>query len=1053
MTPVRRTARAVAAAVLLLVSLAGAPLLLIVIAPLGWPTTMPTWETVTTALVRPDDGALLISTLRLAAWACWATFTLTTLVDLVARLRHTDVPSLPMLGWLQRTSAGLVATAGLLLSATPTTATTATTDATVSAVLETHADAITAAPALAVRAEPVDLAMTGRTGSMTERVGAMTAGVPRVAISGAAMTGPRHAMTPPAQVPPAGTLGMGTALAGDGADEQPVVIVERGDSLWRLAERHLGDGARFEEIAALNRGVAQPDGRNLGDEHWIYPGWRLRLPADATHLAAAPAAGSGTASYTVEPGDTLWDIAATRLGDGDRYPEIVELNQGVTQPDGATLDDPDLVRPGWRLALPVADPVPTTAPRAAPPQRSEPAPRTEERETTPPVGTAHPDFSDSSSAVVTAPAPVPGTAATPAPAHDEEAARPAEDTAETAEAVQTEFPGPLLAGLTVLAAAGVTGEIARRRHLRHRRRRTGERLPMPAAGTPTAETERTLRRTQSPLSISGLRAALAHLASSARATGHDQPPLAALVLARDTLTAHLAEPTDPPAPWTAIGPTAWKAAVADLCDLDPPDDPDAPEPYPALVTVGHTADAVVLVNLEAAGTFTVAGPDELTAPVLRAVVAELITSELTGRIGLATGRAFAPLAAVCDASRLQVVDGPPGADHPGRTRQVRAALAETGADDTLQARSDRTADDTWLPVVYVATPDDPAPTAPAEPWSGSVLLTADTEPAGDWHLEVADLSTGTLQPLGLAVAPQHLTDSQLVTLIEALDAAGPATTASAAATAAPDPGTEAAEETGATEYAAALAALASPRGVVRATAAAPDDAGSRGPDDLQPLRINILGPVEVTGVIADGPLGDKQAELLAYLALHGKATAHELDDALWPGRRVDRLTRNSFIYRTRSHVGRAQFPVKEHDHYALAEHVHTDWDDFTRLAHRGLRAGPAGAADLRAALDLVRDRPFLGIDPRNYTWADALIQEMTTAVADVAHCLASLLADTGDHLAAARAAAIGLHVEPTSDQLHQDALDAALARHDVAEARRLSERHDALLEALDPDGG
>ena len=1052
MTPALRTARAVAAAVLLLGSLAGAPLLLAVIAPLGWPTTVPTWETVTTALVRPDDGALLISTLRLAAWACWATFTVTTLVDVIARLRHTDVPNLPMLGWLQRTSAGLVATAGLLLSATPTSATTATTNATVSEVLETHTDAITAAPALALRSEPVDLPMTGRTGSMTERLGAMTATDPRAASSSAAMTGPRHAMRSPAQVPLAGTPGTGTALAGDGAEEQPVVIVERGDSLWRLAERHLGDGARFEEIATLNRGLTQPDGRALSDEHWIYPGWRLRLPADATHLAAAPAAESGTAAYTVEPGDTLWDIAATHLGDGDRYPEIVELNLGVTQPDGATLDDPDLVRPGWTLALPVADPVPTAAPDDTLAQRPEPAPQTDDTEATPPVGTAYPNSSDSSSAVVTAPAPPHETAATPAPAPDQEAAPPAEDTAETTGTAQTEFPGPLLAGLTALAAAGVTGEIARRRHLRHRRRRTGERLPMPAAGTPTAETERTLRRTQSPLSIARLRAALAHLASSARATGQDQPPLAALVLARDTLTAHLTEPTDPPAPWTAISPATWQATVADLADLDTPDDPDAPEPYPALVTVGHAADAVVLVNLEAAGIFTVAGPDELTAPVLRAVVAELVTSELTGRIGLATGRAFSPLAAVCDASRLQVVDGPPGADHPGRTRQVRAALAETGADDTLQARSDRTADDTWLPVVYVATPDDPAPTTPAEPWSGSVLLTADTEPAGDWHLDVADLATGTLQPLGLAVAPQHLTDPQLATLIEALDAAGPATTAAAAATTAPDPGTEAAAEADAPEYAAALAALASPRGVVRATAPAPDDADSRGPDDLQPLRINILGPVEVTGVMADGPLGDKQVELLAYIALHGKATAHQLDDALWPGRRVDRLTRNSFIYRTRSHVGRAQFPVKEHDHYALGEHVRTDWDDFTRLAHRGLRAGRAGGADLRAALDLVRDRPFLGIDPRTYTWADALIQEITTAVADVAHCLAALLADTGDHLAAARAAAIGLLVEPTSDQLHQDALDAALARHDAAEARRLTERREALLAEIDPDG-
>jgi len=56
------------------------------------------------------------------------------------------------------------------------------------------------------------------------------------------------------------------------------------DCLWVIAERYLGDPFRWSEIYELNRDRAQPDGRRLGaDAHrWVYPGWELLLPADAT---------------------------------------------------------------------------------------------------------------------------------------------------------------------------------------------------------------------------------------------------------------------------------------------------------------------------------------------------------------------------------------------------------------------------------------------------------------------------------------------------------------------------------------------------------------------------------------------------------------------------------------------------------------------------------------------------------------------------------------------------------------------------------------------------
>ena len=60
--------------------------------------------------------------------------------------------------------------------------------------------------------------------------------------------------------------------------------------------------------------------------------------------------------YHVRAGDTLWSIAASQLGDPYRWPEIAAVSASITQPGGVHLIDPDLIRPGWTLALPGAPP-------------------------------------------------------------------------------------------------------------------------------------------------------------------------------------------------------------------------------------------------------------------------------------------------------------------------------------------------------------------------------------------------------------------------------------------------------------------------------------------------------------------------------------------------------------------------------------------------------------------------------------------------------------------------------------------------------------------------
>ncbi len=72
------------------------------------------------------------------------------------------------------------------------------------------------------------------------------------------------------------------APTANAAPALPTCTVVPRDSLWKLAEDHLGDGLRWRDIWLLNQGRAFPDGRHFGDPNLIQPGWVLVLPADAS---------------------------------------------------------------------------------------------------------------------------------------------------------------------------------------------------------------------------------------------------------------------------------------------------------------------------------------------------------------------------------------------------------------------------------------------------------------------------------------------------------------------------------------------------------------------------------------------------------------------------------------------------------------------------------------------------------------------------------------------------------------------------------------------------
>ena len=127
--------------------------------------------------------------------------------------------------------------------------------------------------------------------------------------------------------------------------DPPRIVTDKGDTLWGLAEKHLGDGFRWQEIADLNHGRAMSDGRTFNNPRSIEPGWELLLPADATNL---PGDQTTETEHVVAPGETLTGITQETTGDPDNWQALYEANKDVIG------SDPDLIYPGQVLVLPGA---------------------------------------------------------------------------------------------------------------------------------------------------------------------------------------------------------------------------------------------------------------------------------------------------------------------------------------------------------------------------------------------------------------------------------------------------------------------------------------------------------------------------------------------------------------------------------------------------------------------------------------------------------------------------------------------------------------------------
>jgi len=144
-------------------------------------------------------------------------------------------------------------------------------------------------------------------------------------------------------------------------------VVKAGDTLSEISLKQLGTSTRWRELEDLN-GVKATQ---------LKVGMKLRLPGGRTSAPAksapaiagsakpAAAASTGGPSYRVGEGDSLWLIAQSQLGNGNRWAEIAALNKSI---------NPDKLVVGTKLVLPTGagQPKRTTIAKNTTPARTTP---------------------------------------------------------------------------------------------------------------------------------------------------------------------------------------------------------------------------------------------------------------------------------------------------------------------------------------------------------------------------------------------------------------------------------------------------------------------------------------------------------------------------------------------------------------------------------------------------------------------------------------------------------------------------------------------------------
>ncbi len=566
----------------------------------------------------------------------------------------------------------------------------------------------------------------------------------------------------------------------------PEVQVRENDSLFRIAERHLGDRTRWREILELNAGRAQPDGGRLTTPSSLRAGWILQLPAGAAAESAvagaapnAPAIDSAAGTHLVEPGDSYWEIAEEHLevtfGRPASDAEVLVATHALLDLNAPLFgyDDPAMIHPGDEVILPpelawappLSPPAPvTTADTSMPSADSDSTviPSTAPPPDTPAVSpgatveTAPPPSATPEIAIL--PSPVPVTAAGGAgPSRGEALPAPVPTTVPEldAELLGTAAPGsrnhavPLGLGAAVLVGGGALALVDARRRAALRRASAQARL---VAVLPSGSTEMTLRALGATDRLVRLDVVLRALAGALRDQAA-QPDLVRVHL-DGTVDVRLGSAVVLPAPWRPLDAGWFRLPGGVTLDDLLPVARTAGLPCPALVHLGTSEGAELYIDVEAVGALHVDASLPDTAAILDAIGLGLAVSPFA--IG-------ASLAMVGLPPRL--ADARPDLDADldveRAAEMARAAAgtirAATCAGATTFALRARTTLERWEPAIIVLGAATEAPDelkALAEsPAAGVALVTASgylAPPAAHLH---RDGPCWVLDPYGLPIEP------------------------------------------------------------------------------------------------------------------------------------------------------------------------------------------------------------------------------------------------------------------------------------------------------------
>ncbi|MGV9870595.1 LysM peptidoglycan-binding domain-containing protein, partial [Rhodococcus koreensis] len=856
----------------------------------------------------------------------------------------------------------------------------------------------------------------------------------------------------------------------------PTVTTVRGDTLWGLAQQHLGEGRRYAEILDLNRTAVPEPG-------FLAEGLTLQLPASQPDVIRG--------AYTVKQGDTLWDIAERELGDPLRFKEI-------TTPDGTPAGE--LITVGQQLIMPTAASAAadaTPAPALVPPADAVPAPA--------PAQEAAP-----------APAPTPEAAPAPAPAPADVAPNWQLDPVEPqmpADLVTIDVPVEtdtedgssdvvfIGLGISAVAAAGLTGHLALRRRKQQHRRRRGERIALPAETA--IQAEHALTAAADPLTTTHVDIALRHLAHHCRSTGTTLPGLLTVFVGDNDIELGLVEQVSPPTPWTQIDDTTWTVDPRAL----PRSVPEAEiSPYPALTAVGTSDDGrELLLNLEQIGHLAISGTPTATAGVLRALAVELAVSPIADSLHLNLVGYCADLPEAIDNGRITHTEDADTilttlANHLELDSEI---LADNDIESIAQARTSYTTSELTAPEIVLIA--DPVTEAQAELLTGIArhapriafaAVTIDSAHTNaTWTLKVDDNGSAALTRPGIASAGITVTT---------LDEESYASVLNLLTTTSREPRIAHTGNNPDIRWEAAhLDNHISTDEFI--TNSDPATFSVVGNDDLdhavdrpQPsesdvvtaehelpeadhIWIRLLGEPAVTPP-SPGPAEGREKSLTEIAALlittDGGVLSADIDRKIWPhdveaartgtaeqekeAKARLRRRRNEALSRLRKWLGDTETGepalIKSGDRTGRTPHrlhdaVTTDWDYWQELVN----AHPADVdtARLSAALALVTGQPFSSDNPTAYGWADHTKQDMISAVTDVAEELATRYIrgqQVPQDLAAAHAAAeTGLKVDIVHEGCWRAAIIATHFSGDTETTQRLIDRMITELDALEEE--